>query len=98
MGEFDLVKYYEGFEEALRRRYQGQDFRAGREVIKDLYKDVASGGRLLTINDVLATARPNAWTVRGCGSRLVSATIRQRLGRCVSSGSRGINLPFRIMH
>jgi hypothetical protein len=54
LGEFDLVKCWKGFDNALKRRYEGRDFKAGREVIEDLYSDVASGRRDLTIDDVTA--------------------------------------------
>ena len=54
MNEFDLVKYWKGFDDALKGRYNGKDFKAERERIRALYEDVGTGERDLTIVDVIA--------------------------------------------
>jgi len=58
MNRMDL-HYYRGlFCDALRARYDGETFDEGFREIKDLYKPVGSGERLLRVEDVMAIFRP----------------------------------------
>lgn len=50
----DLSYYWDRFDEALKGRYDGQTFKTGFAEINDRYKDVTSGHRHLTIDDVMA--------------------------------------------
>jgi hypothetical protein len=50
----DLSQYWDRFDEALKGRYDEVTFKAGFAEIEDLYRDVTSGHRRLTIDDVMA--------------------------------------------